>query len=195
MTRRAHPRPPAAAARPANRQGGAGVALGLCAALLLARASALPAAPLEPVPEAPSAPALRLPDMAGTTHDLAGHAGSVVLVNFWASWCPPCLAEMPSLERLRARLAGRGFEVLAVNVGENPRRARAMLDRLGYTGTLLLDRDQAAFAAWGVAVLPTSFVIGRCGRVRLRAVGEVEWDAEGIVELIEALLVAPADND
>jgi thiol-disulfide isomerase/thioredoxin len=150
---------------------------------------------LEPVPHAPAAPALVLDDPAGHAHDLAELAGAVVLVNFWASWCPPCLKEMPSLERLRARLAGRGFEVLAVNVGESPRRARAMLDRLGYSGTLLLDPDQAAFAAWGVEVLPTSFVVGPGGRVRLRAVGDVAWDAADVVEAVEALLEAPADGD
>jgi thiol-disulfide isomerase/thioredoxin len=180
--------------RSATGRGGVVAALLLYAALLLPRTSALASGTLEPVPEAPPAPTLRLPEMDGTMHGLAEHAGTVMLVNFWASWCPPCLKEVPSLERLRARLSGRGFEVLAVNVGESPRRARITLDRLGYTGKLLLDREQAAFASWGVEVLPTSFVVGPAGRVRLRAVGDLEWDAEGVVQAIEALLEAPADG-
>ena len=73
-----------------------------------------------------AAPALALEDLSGKPHDLAAYRGSVVLVNFWATWCGPCRDEMPSIERLRTSLAGRPFTVLAVNVGESPRVARGV---------------------------------------------------------------------
>lgn len=150
---------------------------------------------LVPVQGAPAAPALELADPAGARHAVSGYRGRVVLVNFWASWCPPCLQEMPSLQRLARSLAGRPLEVLAVNVGEAPGRAREALRRLGYDGTLLLDPDQKAFADWGVKVLPSSFLVDAGGRVRFRALGALEWDGPGVVAAIEELMRETRPDD
>ena len=192
MTRHRHPFRPGPAGGKISRTGWANAGLVLFTVLLLVRAPTLRAGTLEPIPDAPPAPALRLADPSGTVHDLSALADSVVLVNFWASWCPPCLTEMPSLDRLAERLADRGFRVLAVNVGEDPRRAQATLERLGYEGTLLLDRDQSAFASWGVKVLPTSFVIGSDGRPRLRVVGDLDWDDKDVNRVIEEMIESPS---
>jgi len=192
MTRQRHPFRPGPAGGKISRTGWANAGLVLFTVLLLVRAPTLRAGTLEPIPDAPPAPALRLADPSGTVHDLSALADSVVLVNFWASWCPPCLTEMPSLDRLAGRLADRGFRVLAVNVGEDPRRAQATLERLGYEGTLLLDRDQSALASWGVKVLPTSFVIGSDGRPRLRVVGDLDWDDKDVNRVIEEMIESPS---
>ena len=132
------------------------------------------------------APALRLPDSDGKPVDLAGYRGKVVLVNFWATWCPPCRKEFPSLARLRKRFKSAEFEVLAVNVGEDPDMV------FSFTGItefpVLFDRDSKAMATWPVRGLPTTFVVDRQGRLALKAVGGREFDDPEIVAIINQLL-------
>jgi peroxiredoxin len=81
---------------------------------------------------------------------------------------------MPALARLRARLAPRGFEVLAVNQGEMPARVTAFTERTGLDLTVLMDREKVVAKAWQVRALPTTFVVDRAGRIRLHAEGELD---------------------
>src|SRR5262245_4339970 len=74
-------------------------------------------------------PALALRDLEGRQHRLSDYRGKVVLVNFWATWCEPCREEMPSMQRLRASLAGRPFEVLAINLAESESKVRRFLEQ------------------------------------------------------------------
>jgi thiol-disulfide isomerase/thioredoxin len=119
-------------------------------------------------------PALVLRTPSGETVDLAALRGKVVLVNFWATWCAPCVEEMPALARLRARLAPRGFEVLAVNQGEMPASVTAFVERTGLDLPVLLDREKAVARDWKVRALPTTFVVDGKGRIRLYAEGELD---------------------
>ncbi len=159
-----------------------------CMAVLYALSLPAFAGELERIPNAPPAPAIDVADLAGERHALSEYRGSVVLVNFWVSWCPPCLQEMPSLQRLAESMAGHPFKVLAVNVGETPRRAMEAMRRIGYKDTLLLDPDQRVFAAWGARVLPSSFLVGCDGRIRSQAVGPLEWDAPQVQDAVESLV-------
>lgn len=162
-------------------------------ALLLACIAAFPcvAAGLPPlthgltaVSELQPAPALRLADLDGKLHDLADLKGKVVVVNFWATWCPPCRREMPSLERLNRRLRNRGLAVLAVDVGEDADTVFSFTGQLEPAPAfpLLLDRDATAMQRWKVKGLPTTFVIDPQGRVIYRAVGGREFDHDAIVD-------------
>ena len=164
------------------------VTLAGCMTLLSALSLPAFAGDLVRIPNAPLAPALEAADLAGQRQALSQYRGSVVLVNFWASWCPPCLREMPSLERLAESLAGRPFKVLAVNVGETPRRAEEAMRRIGYRGTLLLDPDQEIFDAWKARVLPISFLVACDGRLRYQALGPLEWDAPTVMDAVESLV-------
>jgi thiol-disulfide isomerase/thioredoxin len=140
------------------------------------------------LPAAVAAPALRLPDSDGKLVDLAGFRGKVVLVNFWATWCPPCRKEFPSLARVRKRFKSAEFEVLAVNVGEDPDMV------FSFTGTtefpVLFDRDSKAMGRWPVKGLPTTFLVDREGRLALKAVGGREFDDPSIVATIKQLLTS-----
>jgi thiol-disulfide isomerase/thioredoxin len=142
------------------------------------------------LPQRAAAPAITLDDLEGHRTDLAALRGRVVLVNFWATWCPPCRREMPSMERLRQTLAGEAFTVLAVNVGEAEDTVFAFTGQLepAPAFTILLDRDSTALRAWPVKGLPTTFLVDREGRLAARAVGGREFDDPGIVQAIRRLL-------
>ena len=135
------------------------LAKSIAAAALLA--AAFPAAAAETlVPwKGGATPALVLGNPAGQPVDLAQLRGKVVLVNFWATWCAPCVEEMPALARLRARLGPRGFEVLAVNQGEMPARVTAFAERAGLDLPVVLDREKSVSKDWKVRALPTTFVV------------------------------------
>jgi thiol-disulfide isomerase/thioredoxin len=132
------------------------------------------------------APPLRLSDIDGKTVDLAGTRGRVVLLNFWASWCPPCRKEFPSLGRVRKLFKQSDFEVIAINVGEDPDTVFAFAGTADFP--ILMDRDSQAMASWPVKALPTTFLIDRQGRLAMKAIGGREFDDPAIVSLIKNLL-------
>ncbi|MCF8151211.1 MAG: TlpA family protein disulfide reductase [Sulfuritalea sp.] len=132
------------------------------------------------------APTLRLPDLDDKTVDLADFRGKVVLVNFWATWCPPCRKEFPSLGRLRKLFKPADLEVLAVNVGEDSETAFSFAGSPEFP--LLFDRDSKAMVRWSVKGLPTTFIVDRRGRLALRAVGGREFDDPAIVTQLGDLL-------
>lgn len=161
----------------------------LAAALPLA---AFAQAVLEPWTGQPAAPPIELRTLDGRAFSLADLKGRVVIVNFWATWCEPCIEEMPSLERLRARLAGEAFEVLAVNYQEGPPRIRAFLQKVPVTFPIVRDTDGAVARAWQARVFPRSFIVDAAGRIRYSVVGSLDWAAPEIEKTVRSLIrVAP----
>ncbi len=139
-------------------------------------------------------PALALKDPEGKAHDLAAYRGKVVLVNFWATWCPPCREEMPSMQALREQLADKGFEVLAVNLMESEEKIAAFRESELIDLPVLMDRDGAAAKRWKVGMLPISFVIDRRGAIRYQLVGEANWTGPAVAPLIERLIGTDANR-
>ena len=117
-----------------------------------------------------------LADLAGREVNLSSFKGEVVLVNFWATWCEPCREEMPSLQRLQQKLGGKGFRVLAVNVGEGAPRIRQFLERTPVSLSIVRDADSDVMKAWRVRMLPASFLVDRRGMLRYQIVGEADYD-------------------
>jgi thiol-disulfide isomerase/thioredoxin len=134
----------------------------------------------------PPAPPLRLPDADGKPVDLTAYRGKVVLVNFWATWCPPCRQELPSLSRLKKKLGGEAFEILSVNIGEDVDTVFDFAGNPNYP--MLFDLDSKAMAAWPVKGVPTTLLVDRQGRLAYRAVGGREFDDAEVVALIRQLL-------
>ena len=139
-------------------------------------------------------PALELRDPAGKLHKLADYRGKVVVVNFWATWCPPCREEMPSLQALRTELAGKGFEVLTVNLMESEEKIAAYRESELIDLPVLMDRDGAAAKRWKVDMLPVSYIIDRKGAIRYQLVGEATWTGPKVAPLIERLLGTDANS-
>ena len=136
------------------------------------------------------APAFSLQDINGKTHRLADYRGKVVLVNFWATWCPPCRQEMPSIERLYLSMKGRPFEVLALDQGETLNNVFAYMGQLNPSPTfpVLLDQHSEVAHAFGVMGIPTTYLIDKQGLIVRQAVGGRDYDSPAIRQVIEALM-------
>jgi thiol-disulfide isomerase/thioredoxin len=133
-------------------------------------------------------PPLALTDLQGRAHRLEQYRGKVVLINFWATWCEPCREEMPSIGKLRDALAGKPFEVLAVNLAEPESRIQRFLQRTPLDFPVLLDRDTNTAKAWKARILPATFIVGPDGRIRYHHFGELDWSQENVRRLITGLL-------
>ena len=127
-------------------------------------------------------------DIDGKPVDLKAMQGRVLVVNFWATWCEPCRDEMPSLQRLRAKLAGKPFEVITVNFGESAEKIAQFLDKEKVTLPVLLDTQKEAAHDWGVGGLPMTFLVDARGRVRYSVFGEREWSEGASLALVEKLV-------
>ncbi|MBV8503713.1 MAG: TlpA family protein disulfide reductase [Paucibacter sp.] len=124
-------------------------------------------------PKGRATPALALPGFS-----LASARGTVVLLNFWASWCPPCRDELPSLELLEAVLEPKDFKVVAINYRETDAALKRFLDQMPSSLSMVRDADGTVAQAFGVHVFPTSVLIGRDGRAIFTVVGGMEWNQE-----------------
>ena len=140
------------------------------------------------------APDLKLQDMDEETVDIKDLRGKTVVVNFWATWCPPCRREMASLERLYQATKDKNVEVLAVDIGEDEDAVFAFLGELDPTPEfkVLFNEDGSLMYGWGVRGLPTTFIINPKGEIAYRAIGGREFDHP---EIIKAIIDLNSSND
>jgi thiol-disulfide isomerase/thioredoxin len=141
---------------------------------------------LASVPGAPAAPEIVSKDVDGKPVKLSELRGRVVLVNFWATWCPPCRKEIPSLTRLQKLFRPEQLTVLAVNIGEDEETVFGFVPDPGFT--ILLDPASATLPRWQVRGLPATFVVDREGRIALKAVGGREFDDPAILAQLRELM-------
>jgi thiol-disulfide isomerase/thioredoxin len=138
------------------------------------------------------APATVFKDAGEKDKTLKDFAGKVLLVNFWATWCAPCVKEMPALDRLNAKLGGKDFEVIAVNQERNgPKIAKPFADKQGWKLPLYLDPATAFYRDAKLAGLPTTLIIGRDGKELGRVAGEVVWDSPAVEKMVQDLIKKP----
>ncbi len=133
-------------------------------------------------------PAFQAVDTTGKVWRLADLKGRAVVVNFWASWCEPCRAEMPTLQQVADLYGPDKLVVLAINFKEHPNRAIQFAATTGLSLPVLLDPQGQTARDWSVKVFPTTLLIDRQGRPRQRVQGEVDWTGPQAAMLIEALL-------
>ncbi len=137
-------------------------------------------------PSGQIAPDFTLKTLAGETVSLSDFRGKVVLVNFWASWCPPCVAELPTIHQFYQTHQADGFVVLAVNAQENYGTVSGFINQHAYTFPVLLDPDSAAANAYGIRALPTSFILDKNGGIQYVHRGEIDTDT--LQKVVEPLL-------
>ena len=128
-----------------------------------------------------------LPDPAGKNIKLSACKGKVILLNFWASWCPPCRAEMPSLQKLYALLKDKKFVLLAVAEDQDQKQAVSFVGSNQYSFMILLDPQGRAARLYGVTAFPTTYLIDKKGGIRRRVVGATDWTDEQIVKELKKL--------
>lgn len=138
------------------------------------------------------APAFTLPDIDGEMHSLGDFRGRVVVLNYWATWCPPCVDEMPSLQRLHEALAEKGLAVVAVSVDERFSDIERFVKRFGLTFTVLHDEGMKVSRAYQTFKYPETYIIGRDGRLRSKVVGERDWVEPSVIRDMVTLLNEPA---
>ena len=129
-----------------------------------------------------------LQSLGGETTALSSLKGKIVILNFWATWCPPCRHEMPSMETLYLRYRDYEFEMLAVNLRERHDTVFQFIERYGYTFPVLFDQDGRVGSRYGVEAIPTSFIIDKEGKIAGRIVGSIYWDTPQMFALFDALL-------
>jgi Thiol-disulfide isomerase and thioredoxins len=170
------------------------IGLGAAAAGAALTGSALAGvnAPLTALAPRPPAPDFTLPSVAGTTYSLKQFRGTVVLVNFWATWCPPCRAEMPSIERLHQSFKNNDLQILALDQGETQSVVFSYLGQLTPSPTfpILLDRHSKVADAFHVAGIPTTFLIDKKGRIAYKAVGGRNYTDPDVRSIIHRLIAA-----
>ena len=134
-------------------------------------------------------PHISLKDLSDTTHTLAQYQGSVVLVQFWATYCPPCVKEMPSMNKLQDKLAEKGvpFKILAIDMAESKKEVEAFVKKVKPEFTILLDETGSSIGQWNVFAAPSNFLIDKQGQIKYTLFGGVEWDSEAIIEKITNL--------
>ena len=144
------------------------------------------------------APGFNATDLRGNRPvTISDYRGKVVLVNIWATWCPPCREEMPSMERLHKKFAGTDFRIAAVSVDgdafytaekKGPAEVLAFADQMGLTFDILHDPSGAIRRAYDIFGVPESFIIDRDGVIVKRVIGAANWDAPVNQALIRSLL-------
>ncbi|EAV41271.1 thioredoxin family protein [Stappia aggregata IAM 12614] len=134
------------------------------------------------------APELDIPDLSGNIHKIEDYRGKIVVISFWATWCPPCRKEMPTLARLNRQLGLDRFAVLAVNVGDREDRVRDFLEKIDHDALpILLDQDTKLVSKWFIRGLPVTYLLDPKGRVIYGAIGERVWDSPAMISGLKSL--------
>jgi peroxiredoxin len=135
------------------------------------------------------APSFSLQDLDGKSVSLADFQGKLILLNFWASWCTPCLEEMPAMQAAWEKYSEQGFVILAI-AGDrgNSKAVRKFVSKLNLTFPVLLDPDGDVRNDYEVMALPTSYIIGRDGKIAGRVTRSKDWASEKADALIESML-------
>ncbi len=133
-----------------------------------------------------SAPPLKLLDTNNVEHNLKQYLGKVVLIQFWVSYCEPCITEMPSVNRLKAKLnkAGVPFKILAVNLSETKKEVDDFIKTVKTDFTILMDPEGTAQKDWNVYSAPKSYILNKKGEVIFYVNGAIEWDTDDVIKLL-----------
>ena len=134
-------------------------------------------------------PPFSLNDMQGHKHALTDYHGKVVLVNFWATYCGPCIKEMPSMQRLKDQLKDKPFAILAIDMAEEKSAVDAFIKQhnIRIDFPILLNPEGDVVEQWMISAVPTTFILDPKGTIRYALFGGIEWDNPEVVKTITGL--------
>ncbi len=132
----------------------------------------------------------RLPDLDGELFSLSQYRGKTVIINFWATWCPPCREELPAMNRAWKKVKDDNIVMLAINVGEDEDTIFSFMGGYPIDFQVLLDQTGEVTRQWPLKGLPTTYVVDTQGRLYYRAIGGREWDSDALLDLVRAIPVA-----
>ncbi len=138
----------------------------------------------EPLPD------FTLSDLQGRTHTLSSYRGRVVMVNFWATYCGPCIKEMPSMQRLKEKMKGKPFTILSVDMAEEKHDVQAFLTQhqIKIDFPVLLNPEGDVVEQWMIAAVPTTFILDPKGTIRYALFGGIEWDKQDVIQTLSGLI-------
>lgn len=154
---------------------------------IIARDATISVKGLVPISNRP-APDFELSDIDGKPIDLKDKRGKVILLNFWASWCPPCVKEIPSMNRLAQSFEADQFEIVSVNFKETPETIQAFLNQVQVDFPVLIDLDGRVSARYEIFSFPSSFILDANGQMRYSVNAAIEWDDPEIQSIIQTLI-------
>jgi thiol-disulfide isomerase/thioredoxin len=131
---------------------------------------------------------LALLDATGKNFTLNDYKGKVTLVNFWASWCTPCIEEIPSLNRLKTKMQGKPFQLVSINYAETPGHIKDFMKKVKVDFPVLLDADGNISKKWKVVAFPSTFVIGVDGKIHYGVNAAIHWDTDKVIQQLEGLM-------
>ena len=129
-----------------------------------------------------------LQDVTGKTYTRNDFTGKVTIVNFWASWCPPCVEEIPSLNRLRAKTQGSNIELISINYAESAQQIKTFMKLVAVDFPVLIDPDGKLAGEWKVVAFPSTFVIGPDGNIHYGVNAAIHWDTPEVISALNKLL-------
>ncbi|MEJ2143318.1 MAG: TlpA disulfide reductase family protein, partial [Gammaproteobacteria bacterium] len=129
-----------------------------------------------------------LKDKTGKTFTLDNLKGKVTLINFWATWCTPCIEEIPSLNRLKMKMQGKPFQLISINYAETPDRISNFMKKVKVDFPVLLDEDGTLSKKWKVVAFPSTFVIGMDGKIHYGVNAAIHWDTDKVIRQLESLM-------
>ncbi|PIV85131.1 MAG: thioredoxin [Nitrospirae bacterium CG17_big_fil_post_rev_8_21_14_2_50_50_9] len=135
-----------------------------------------------------SAPDFMIKDLKGNAVRLSDFRGKLIFLNFWATWCPPCREEMPSIEDLYRSMQGRPFQILAASVDDDPSQVEGFRKFGGYTFPMFTDQRQEAAALYRTTGVPETFLIGPDGTLLYKVIGPRDWTDPQITGVFEQIL-------
>jgi len=133
-------------------------------------------------------------ELAGQPRQLSDLRGQVVVLNFWATWCPPCVAEMPSLERIQQRFSGRGLVVLGISVDADAAEYENFLRTYKITFPNYRDPGKSIATRYGTFMYPETYIIDRQGRLIRKVIGAYEWDSSDILDYFNRVVETPSGS-
>ena len=116
------------------------------------------------------------------------YKGKVTIINFWATWCPPCVEEIPSLNQLKQEMQGKDFELISINYAEDSKTIIEFLKKVNVEFPVLLDPDGEFAQKWNVIAYPSTFVINKQGKIVYGVNAAIEWDTPDLIKKLKALL-------